>query len=420
MASAAAEPYFSREVIDAARTLKSSERRSLTCFLISSLSAGASTSDPCFTLSEPGCESLIEYPPLTEPPASQRRQVIRSTGKNYTLLVTRLKRRVSKSGRFFDPRVPLKERAMPLLFVTLLALQTGKTIDLSDFDPSCGVKIEEGNREVRVEWPAGPGSARSAIFNLDPSRPLIASLQADGKLLARNVRPLYTLRIGTRVSRPGERYIFFDKPADQKNGPMKTVDAHLERKSIRATSSGRRVRITLGSLTAGVFSGELHVLIYSGSPFLHFEAALGTEEKQVAYIYDFVLDGDWKSVAWKDNQTDQWVRVAPEGAPRPVGVRHRAIFAESDGGSIGVFPAPHAFFYPHDWTTNFKFAQVGKGRFGLRQDVSGGPGHQGAYIPWIDAPSGRTQRLAAFVWLGAESPEAALDRLLRYTHGDAF
>jgi hypothetical protein len=85
-----------------------------------------------------------------------------------------------------------------------------------------------------------------------------------------------------------------------------------------------------------------------------------------------------------------------------------------------VYPAPHAFFYPHDWTTNFKYAQVGKGRVGLRQDVAGGPGHQGAYIPWIDAPAGKTKRLAAFVWLGAEKPEAALERLLKYTHGDAF
>jgi hypothetical protein len=309
---------------------------------------------------------------------------------------------------------------MTLLFVTLLALQSGPSIDLSDFDPSCGIKIEASPGEVRVEWPAGAGSTRSATFHLDPSKPLIASLEADGKLLARNVRPLYIVSTGARVRRPGERYIFFDKPADQKNGPVKTQEAEFAMKSVRAMSSGKRVRLTLGSLRAGVFSGELHVLIYSGSPFLHFEAALGLEVEQVAYIYDFVLEGDWKSVAWKDNVTDQWVRVAPDGIPKPVGVRHRAIFAESGAGSVGVFPAPHAFFYPHDWTTNFKTAQVGKGRFGLRQDVAGGPGHQGAYIPWIDAPAGRIQRLAAFVWLDAEAPETALERLLRYTHGDAF
>ena len=81
--------------------------------------------------------------------------------------------------------------------------------------------------------------------------------------------------------------------------------------SVRAESSGRRALLTLGSMTAGPFTGELRVRVYSGSPFLHFEAALGLEEEQVAYIYDFVLDGDWTSVAWKDNVTDRWKRAAP-------------------------------------------------------------------------------------------------------------
>jgi hypothetical protein len=309
---------------------------------------------------------------------------------------------------------------MPLIAALILALQGGDAVDLSKFDPACGVRIEQRNRELHVEWSAGAESTRAATFNLDPSKPLIASLLAGGKTLARDVRPIYTITTGARVQRPSERYVFFDKPADQKNGPMRTHETAVDVKSVRAESSGKRALLTLGSMTAGPFSGEFRVHVYSGSPFLHFEAALGLEEKQVAYIYDFVLDGDWKSVAWKDNAAEAWKRVAPEGPSTPVAVRHRAIFAESEAGSVGVFPAPHAFFYPHDWTTNFKFAQVGKGRFGLRQDVAGGPGHQGAYIPWIDAPAGKTQHMNAFVWLGAEKPEDALERLLKYTHGDAF
>jgi hypothetical protein len=201
---------------------------------------------------------------------------------------------------------------------------------------------------------------------------------------------------------------------------VKTHAPAFEVRSVRAESAGSRAVVTLGALSAGPFSGELRVHVYAGSPFLHLDAALGLEQKQVAYIYDFVLDGDWKSVAWKDNVRDAWTRVAPEGDAKPIGVRHRAIFAESDAGAVGVFPAPHQFFYPHDWTSNFKFAQVGKGRFGLRQDAAGGPGHQGAYIPWIDAPAGKTQHLSAFVWLGTGTPEAELERLLKYTHGDAF
>src|SRR6185295_5306371 len=309
---------------------------------------------------------------------------------------------------------------MSLVIVTLLALQAGDLADLSKVDPSCGVKVSQTNGELRVEWGAGGASRRAATFNLDGSKPLIASLEADGAVLARDVRPVHAITTGTRVQRPGERYIFFDKPADQKNGPVKTHETVFTLRGVRAESAGRRAAITLGSMTAGPFNGELRVHVYSGSPFLHFEAALGLEEKQVAYIYDFVLDGDWKHVAWKDNVKDEWVRVAPDGAAKPVGVRHRAIFGEAAAGSVGVFPAPHAFFYPHDWTANFKTAQAGKGRFGLRQDAAGGPGHQGAYIPWFDAPAGKTQHMAAFVWLGAGPPEAELERLLKYTHDDAY
>jgi hypothetical protein len=308
---------------------------------------------------------------------------------------------------------------MTFAVVLICALQQPVAVDLSRYDAGCGVKIEQRDRALRVEWSAG-GSARAATFSLDPSKPLIESLEAGGRELARDVRPVYVVTTGARVSRPAERYIFFDKPADQKNGPVKTHEAVLDLKSVRVESAGARASISFSKISAGPFSGEFVVRVYAGSPFFHVEAAMGLEEKLVAYIYDFVLDGDWKSVAWKDNVSDQWMRAVPEGAPRPVGVRNRAIFAETAAGTVGVFPAPHAFFFPRDHSVNFKFAQVGKNRFGLRQDPAGGPGHQGAYIPWFDAPPGRTQLMAAFVWLGPEKAEAALDLLKKYTHDDAF
>jgi hypothetical protein len=308
---------------------------------------------------------------------------------------------------------------MTFAAILLCVLQEPAAVDLSRYDAGCGVKIERRDRALRVEWSAG-GSARAATFSLDPSKPLIDSLEAGGRELARDVRPVYVVTTGARVSRPAERYIFFDKPADQKNGPVKTHEAVLDLKSVRVESAGARASISFSKISAGPFSGELVVHVYAGSPFFQVEAAMGLEEKLVAYIYDFVLEGDWRSVAWKDNVSDQWMRAAPEGPPRPVGVRNRAIFAETVAGTVGVFPAPHAFFFPRDHSVNFKFAQVGKNRFGLRQDPAGGPGHQGAYIPWFDAPAGRTQLMAAFVWLGPEKAEAALDLLKKYTHDDAF
>src|SRR3954470_12748987 len=109
---------------------------------------------------------------------------------------------------------------MSLVAALLLALQANDAADLSLVDPSCGVRLSQRDRELRVEWPAGAESTRAATFSLDPSKPLISSLEADGRTLARGVRPAYTITTGARVERPGERYIFFDKPATQKNGPV--------------------------------------------------------------------------------------------------------------------------------------------------------------------------------------------------------
>ena len=58
-------------------------------------------------------------------------------------------------------------------------------------------------------------------------------------------------------------------------------------------------------------------------------------------------------------------------------------------------PAPSGAQIKVNDTVNFKFAQVGKNRFGLRQDPAGGPGHQGTYIPWFDAPEWLVHGVAA-------------------------
>jgi hypothetical protein len=289
----------------------------------------------------------------------------------------------------------------------LLALALLQDVDLSKHDPACGVRLERKDGALRAEWDAG-----AVAFDLSGG-PLFASLEAGGKVLARGVRPAYEITVGSRIERANERYIFFDKPALR---PRKTHRADLALKSVGAESAGKRTSIRFAELTAGPFRGEIIVTIYAGSPLLHVEAAMGIEEQLVAYIYDFVLEGDFAGLAWKDNASDRWIRETPSDGPRPVGVRRRVIYAESDPGSVGVFPPPHAWFFPRDHTDNFKFAQAGKGRFGLRQD----PDQKNAFVPWFDAPSGRVQRMHAFVQLHPGKAEEAFDRLGRYTNGDVF
>lgn len=298
----------------------------------------------------------------------------------------------------------------------LLMLAAAAPVDFSQFDLACGIEITQRDTSLRAEWEAD-GAKHAAVFSLDPAKPLLESLNAGGKTIARAVRPAFTIRTGMRIERPNERYIFFDKPAARET---KTHEAVFDLKGVRVESAGNRAAITFSKLTAGPFSGDLVVRIYAASPFVHLEAALNNQEKLLAYIYDFQLEGQWKSAAWKENVNDQWIRSPVAGEPQPVAVRNRSIFGETDVGSVAIFPPPHAFFFPRDHTVNFKFAQFGKGRFGLRQDPAGGPGHQGAFIPWFDAPAGKTQRMSAFVLASAEKPETVLERIKRYTNGDRF
>jgi hypothetical protein len=311
----------------------------------------------------------------------------------------------------------------------LIATQEPIAVDLSRYDEACGVRIRRSDRRLQASWSAD-GYAFHVDFNLVAGEPLVRRISRDGSHygMGGDLEPRFSVTVGTRVERANERYIFFDKPVDR---PHEAFAAARELKSVRVESAGKRASIAFSKLAAGPFSGELVVRIYDGSPLLHFEAAMaperslaaegaaGLSRSVVAYVYDFVLEGAFKRFRWKDTQ-DRWVEAEPRDVEGPIAVRHRTMVAEAgDEGTLAIFPPPHGFFYPRDYTDNFRFMQAGARRFGLRQDVAGGAGHKGAFIPWVDAPVGKIQRMGAFVLLG-EGHERALERVLRYTHGDAF
>ena len=293
--------------------------------------------------------------------------------------------------------------------IAAAALLLQVAVDLSRHDDACGVKLERKNGVLRASWDGG----HAAEFSLEPGRPLLASLESDGAVVARGLAPRFTVTTGSRIERANERYIFFDKPATR---PVKTHDAALELAAVRAESAGARTSISFSALSAGPFRGELVARIFAGSPLIQLEAAMSLDDKLVAYIYELTLEGDVASYAWK-SADDRFVRVpAGDGAPKPLAVRRRTVMGETAAGTVAVFPPPHAFFFPRDHSDNFQFVQAGGKRFGLRQD----PDRKNKFVPWIDAPPGRTQRMSAFLLLHAGKAEAALERVELYTRGDAF
>jgi hypothetical protein len=293
------------------------------------------------------------------------------------------------------------------------------TVDLTKYDPACGVDIRQDGDLLRARWPGVDGAPCAADLSLKAGQPLIPSLMIGGNVLERNIEPVFLIATGARVHRPGVKYIFFDKPAAEKNGPVRKYQARLDAGAVRVSAAGKRAEIAFNGLSAGPFAGELIFRFCANSPFIYLEAAMSQQEKDLAYIYDAVLVGEFKTLAWQDT-ADQFVRESPQGPARPIAVRSRTVMSERETGTVAVVATPHAFFFPRDYSDNFKFAQAGQGRFGLRQDPAGGAGHKGAFIPWFDAPQGKTQHMGFFVYLSAEKAEKTLDQIKRYTHGDTY
>jgi hypothetical protein len=104
----------------------------------------------------------------------------------------------------------------------------------------------------------------------------------------------------------------------------------------------------------------------------------------------------------------------------PVQARYRTLAVKTTGGSVAVFPAPHQYFFPRDFTSNMGYvwhrSWRGRVALGIRQLRD----ENWQYYPWVNAPPGRPQRMSMFFLLSTGTPESVLAHVLRYTNGDRF
>jgi hypothetical protein len=309
-------------------------------------------------------------------------------------------------------------------------LPEGVAVDLSGHRPASGVSVRQEGTKLHVRWPAG-GEHGVLVLQLRPDQPLIEELgiaRAAGgpsTALVRKVNPVTFLTVGVRDLGPQGWNVFFDNPPRR---PHQTFPAVLRPKGVRVESHGRRATVVLDGLSAGPFRGELRFTVYPGCALVHAEAVVSTEKNACAILYDAGLaspEPSWKTVAWLDT-ADVWRRVGAtsQKAAAPVAVRHRAIIAESDGGSVAVFPPPHQYLYPLDFSDNFRLVWHGRGfqkggddwGFGVRQPPEG----DRRFVPWVNAPPGTRQRLGVFYLLSSGPAPKALEQVRRFTRGDRF
>ncbi|SIO60335.1 hypothetical protein SAMN05444166_6355 [Singulisphaera sp. GP187] len=343
-------------------------------------------------------------------------------------------------------RFPLAFGMVGLLAASSLArdARTAEVVpvDLRDYRPECGVAITTDEQaktgQLKVEWPLATGETGQLLIDTRPGKPLLASMgivigdeNAALATLLKDVDPVTFVTVGSRKSPPDRPpgmsvfNVFFDNPAKR---PCQSYRAQLDLKQIRVVSQGQRATVILNDVTAGPFTGALHVTVYRGSRLINVETVLSTKEEDRAYLYDAGLASEepsWSRFAWIDTEGKLTHHDLDKQAnDQPAAVRHRAIIAESDRGSVACFPPPHRFFTPRDFTDNLQNVWRGRNHrglderlgFGIRQAETGG----GNYVPWFNAPPGTAQHMGVFYLLSPKNAEEALRETLRYTHGDRF
>jgi len=323
-------------------------------------------------------------------------------------------------------------------------------IDFAAYRPTCAVEVQGWDSHLRVSWPTGERDTAVVVLDLTGDAPLVQQLAttagggAEMPILSA-VDPAIFLTVGQRrppADKPPEQRweVFFDNPAQR---PHETFTSKLTPRRAKVAGAGQRATVTVEGLTIGPFAGTLELSFYAGSRLMRVDAVVQTNKDNLAIFYDSGLVAQrptWKELVWVDTEGQPQKQAARrhaaqrEAAPsdraaigpqaRPLKVRHRAIVASGDQGSLACFPPPHQFQFPRDYSTNLGFVWAGEGYqglagktgFGIRQQKDGG----GNFVPWFNAPPGVEHRLGAFYLLTSGNAADALRDTLRLTHGDRF
>ncbi|HEY3836935.1 MAG TPA: hypothetical protein VGL72_10205, partial [Bryobacteraceae bacterium] len=231
---------------------------------------------------------------------------------------------------------------------------------------------------------------------------------------------------------------FFDFPGNHPDGTRRFEGA-FHPLSAKVRSVGDRVEVLFEGLKLGIFEGGIAYTFYPGSRLIYQEAVVTTQEPNTAYLYDSGLRLAAPAAGVRPGRrevvspvmyydTEGKLRTEMTTGPdrRPAYVRYRTVAAQLDGGSLAVFPPPHTYIAPRDYTTNMGYVwfhgwagRTGRGELGIgvRHPLDDGAG---LYYPWINAPPGTTQRLGLFYLVSDGAPNAALDDVLRFTNRDRF
>jgi hypothetical protein len=304
------------------------------------------------------------------------------------------------------------------------------SVNTTKFNRAGEVSATSSQQVLKIKWPVGNNKFGSVSLDLRPGTPLFKSISIVNnnveKVISQDLDPAFLLSIGKRdlMSQNGWN-IFFDKVPMR---PYKTYDIKLKKTSASVKTIGSRTVVTVGNLKADIFSGNLELTFYNGSPLFNVAAVMATEADAKAIVYDAGLVSRterWKNVSWIDTSNSlQSAAVKYGDSSTNLAVKYRTITAQGTDGSLALFPAPHQYFYPLDEAFNLKFVWYGnKYRkmvdgygIGIRQDLEG----DRRFVPWFNAPPKTNQRLNFFCFLSEVDNNDAFAKVKQFTNNDSY
>ncbi len=310
------------------------------------------------------------------------------------------------------------------------------TLDRTAYDPSCGVTIEQDGANLRITWPIRADRHAAIRFDLDEERPLIRSIAIAPvtpedrpdtfRPITEGLDPTLWVRVGPRDLELRDGWtVFFDR---MQRKPSEQFPLRLDRSRAVVESRGNRLVLTIGKAEAGPFRGALRWTFVSGEPFVLQEAVLSTERPDAAYLYDVGLvphDDHPVTIHWRDVDGTP-IGKSPEAFDefRALRVRGRTVAAEFEGGSLALYPPPHRYFYPLDFSNNEGNVWIGPYNespaspfsFGIRHDPRG----DDRFVPWFNAPPGTRQEMGVFLQISDGSASELLDDVAKLTRHDRF
>src|SRR5690606_8086239 len=128
--------------------------------------------------------------------------------------------------------------------------------------------VSKKDNMVEVTWPIDKQTCGKVQFELSPAKPLIKTIPIGQtkacQMLSQDLDAAFLLTIGKRDLLSQNRWnIFFDRVPTR---PYETFPVILEKDSIAVKTVGSRTIVTIGTLSAEHFSGNLEITFYHGSP----------------------------------------------------------------------------------------------------------------------------------------------------------